>query len=317
MVRKGLGRGLTLLLGERSNPTGSLETVEPEYGTGLLEPTGIRVIPIESIVPNPFQPRHEMDPAALEELAQSIRQHGLLEPLLVRGLEGYPHTYQLIAGERRLRAAQRADLIKVPVIVREASDQELLEIALVENIQRENLNPVEEARAYRQLMDGVVKGGVGLTQQEVAERVGKSRTVIANLVRLLDLPEYVLESIRDGRISQGHGKILAGLDNGICEDAWRFVLEKNASVRELERFITESSNPSQTVESEAKRKATRKEKASSQDDPHWKAIQEALQERLRTKIIVHPNKDNSGTIEVHFFNLEDIDRLLESLDIEL
>ncbi len=315
MVRRGLGRGLATLLGERPS-------FQPNVGASLEQSTTfdsmdspVREVPIETISPNPYQPRVEIDPQALEELAQSIRQHGLLEPVLVRPLDVVENTYQIIAGERRLRAAQMAGLQQVPAIVHEAGEAEMLEIALVENIQRENLNPIEEARAYRRLLEGVGEGGAGLTQQEVADRVGKSRAVVANLLRLLDLPDYVQQSVQNGTISQGHAKILAGLAEEKCLEAWSYVLENRASVRDLEHFL--ATPAPQTAESSSTRSKPKSPSSQHPLDTHWNSIQEALQERLRTKVLVRKNKDGSGVIEVHFFNSEDLDRLLESLDIEL
>jgi ParB family chromosome partitioning protein len=273
------------------------------------------MVPPDEIQPNPYQPRLEMDQEALEELAQSIRVHGLLEPLLVRrdplGGEGY----QLIAGERRLRAAQLAGLSEVPVIQREATDAELLEIALVENIQRENLNPIDEARGYQLLLKGAAQGGAELTQQEVAERVGKSRAVIANLLRLLELPDYVQTSIQSGQLSQGHGKILAGLDPQAIQPAWHYAASTQCSVRELEGFLKARAESHPSKPKKGKTHAAKS--AAGPKDPHWQAVEEALQERLRTRVSVQPNADGSGRIEIQFFNSEDLDRLLESLDIEL
>lgn len=327
MVRKGLGRGLSTLLGERPasvyttdySRKGVIEEDAPQRN--LLE------IPTEQIDPNPYQPRTDFEPEALQELVDSIRQHGLLEPVLVRRDVPIPGRYQLIAGERRLKAAMLAGLESVPALLRETSEQEMLEIAIVENVQRENLNPIEEARAYRRLMDGVVESAPGLTQQEVADRVGKSRAVVANLLRLLDLPEPVLESIQEGNLSVGHGKILASLQRDLCLEAWRYSIENKATVRDLERFLSEKREadtpisvvqptiPEKTVDRSSSRAPETREEVEL--DIHWKSIQEALRERLRTKVVVHRRKDDSGTIEIHFFNIEDFDRLLESLDIEM
>lgn len=315
MVRRGLGRGLATLLGEK--PVSQLVSESSLGPVATIEASDspVRDLDVESIRPNPYQPRVELDPEALEELAQSIRQHGLLEPVLVRPLDPVENTYQLIAGERRLRASQLAGLQRVPAIVHEATEAEMLEIAIVENVQRENLNPIEEARAYRRLLEGVGEGGAGLTQQEVAERVGKSRAAVANLLRLLDLPEYVQESVQNGSLSQGHAKILAGLDGEKCREAWTYVLENKASVRDLEHFLAPpETQPSSTSSTRPKSKSRNTQNVL---DTHWVAVQEAIQERLRTKITLRKNKDDSGVIEVHFFNSEDLDRLLESLDIEL
>lgn len=314
MVRKGLGRGLSTLLGERP-------PIAVVSSAAVLEPEELRghpasAVPLDDILPNPYQPRLEMDQEALEELAQSIRVHGLLEPLLVRRDPQGGEGYQLIAGERRLRAAQLAGLTEVPVIQREATDAELLEIALVENIQRENLNPIDEARGCQLLLKGAAQGGIELTQQEVAERLGKSRAVIANLLRLLDLPDYVQTSIQSGQLSQGHGKVLAGLDPQEIQAAWQYTASNQCSVRELEGFLkARKREPHPGRPKKGKTQPTKPSAVSK--DPHWQAVEEALQERFRTRVSVHSNADGSGRIEIQFFNGEDLDRLLESLDIEL
>ncbi len=324
MVRRGLGRGLATLLGERVS---SSATLEPPLDTTAVPGSGetaVREIDVDLITPNPYQPRVELDPEALEELAQSIRQHGLLEPVLVRAIDTGGNSYQLIAGQRRLHAARLVGLERIPALVHEATEAEMLEIAIVENVQREDLNPIEEAMAYHRLLEGVGDGGAGLTQQEVADRVGKSRATVANLLRLLDLPEYVQDSVRNGSLSQGHAKILAGLSGEKCQEAWNYAVDNKSSVRDLERFLAKpvDETPIEVPESHSESAPQRQPKTkthSSQPalDPHWNSIQEALQERLRTKITLHKNKDDSGVIEVHFFGSEDLDRLLESLDIEL
>lgn len=319
MVRKGLGRGLSTLLGDRS----PVEGEEIENSTGLPHPEapfvpagrGLVEIPVGAIESNPFQPRLEMDPAQLEELAQSIRQQGLLEPLLVRAHPTVSGRYQLIAGERRLRASQIAGLGEVPAQVREASEAEMLEIALVENVQRENLNPIEEAKGYRMILDGSLPGAVPITQEDLAERVGKSRPAIANLLRLLDLPENVQASIQAGCLSQGHGKVLAGLSPELLQSAWEYAVREQASVRALEGFVKKASRAG--APPKAKPSARKATDPAAGADPHWTAIEEALQERLRTKVHVRRGADGSGVIEVSFFNNEDLDRLLECLDIEL
>lgn len=314
MVRKGLGRGLSTLLGEKQASAGPSRAPIEEQLERELPSAGVLLVHLESIEPNPYQPRTEMDEEALNELAGSIKTHGLLEPLLVRTHPARPHTYQLIAGERRMRASQRAGLAQVPVLVRKSTEAEMLEIAIVENVQRENLNPIEEGRAYQQLMEGG-PGMPSLTQLEVSERVGKSRATIANLLRLLDLPPFVQESILKGELSQGHGKILVGLDEERARQAWEYACRETASVRALEQFLKklETSGPEGFLPRPARKSAA--EPAAV--DPNITAIQEALQERLRTKVSVRFHKGGAGVVEAHFFNSEDLDRLLESLDIEL
>ncbi len=321
MVRKGLGRGLSSLLGERSpverEETDERAEIRPSEDSHGHLARGLHDLPVGAIDSNPFQPRLEMDLAQLEELAQSIRRQGLLEPLLVRRHPSVSGRYQLIAGERRLRASQIAELEQVPAQVREASEAEMLEIALVENVQRENLNPIEEAKGYRLMLDGTLPGSVPLTQEELAERVGKSRPVIANLLRLLELPEEVQVSIQSGQLSQGHGKVLAGLPTDRLSAAWRYAVQHQVSVRALEEYVKKGPHTSTPSERSPRGKVRPQAGEGPPPDPHWTAIEEALHERLRTKVQVRRGADGSGVIEVSFFNNEDLDRLLECLDIEL
>ncbi|MCB9767245.1 MAG: ParB/RepB/Spo0J family partition protein [Candidatus Omnitrophica bacterium] len=321
MARKGLGRGLSTLLGdEKKNEEGAAvepavaaPTVEDREGT---QSTGPSSLPIHLIDPNPYQPRVEMDQEGIEELTQSVRNHGILEPLLVRRHPSDPERFQLIAGERRLRAAKGAELEKVPALVRDSKDLEMMEIAIVENVQRENLNPIEEAEGYRRLIDASIEAGEGLNQETLAKKVGKNRTTIANLFRLLDLPDYVQETIRSGVLSQGHGKILAGLDGNRCKSAWNFVLKEGASVRALEKFLKSKKEKSE----EGSEREVKTEEAPDPNDPtsiHLRSIEEALRERFRAKVKVSQKKDQSGTIQINYYNNEELSRILESVDVEL
>src|SRR5947207_15377709 len=213
--RKALGRGLSALL-----------------GTSDLETDQLREIDIERILPNSHQPRKSFDEDALNELANSIREHGLVQPIVVRPLEdGF---FQLIAGERRWRASQRVGLVKIPAIIRESGEHAALEIALIENLQREDLNPIEEAQAYERLINDF-----GLTQEEVARRVGKSRTTIANMLRLLRLPIEVQQWLRENRLTPGHAKALLSLSdlNAILDSA-RKIIEGSYSVRQAEVLVS-------------------------------------------------------------------------------
>lgn len=217
--RRGLGRGLGALI-----PHGD-EDDRQEFASGL------RAVAVEAIRPNPHQPRSVLEDDALDELAASIEEHGLIQPLIVND-EG-DDTYTLIAGERRWRAAQRAGLSQVPVVVKEASPQAMLEMALIENIQRADLNPLEEAAAYRQLIDDF-----GLTQAQVAQRVGKSRPAVANFVRLLDLPEDVQAAVVAGEVSGGHARALLGASTSEQQVAlMRTITDKDLSVRQTEAIV--------------------------------------------------------------------------------
>ena len=229
MARKGgLGRGLSALTPESEQAPRDLRVPSSE-------------VPIGDIVPNPQQPRTVMDPEQLAELSESIKMYGIIQPLLVTQEVGHDGrtVYQLIAGERRLRAAKAAGLERVPVTIRQTTPQELLEIAIVENVQRADLNPIEEAIAYQRLMEEF-----GLTQREVAERVGKSRTAVANTLRLTELPVDVRASITAGEISEGHGRALLGLPTEAERlSAWQLVVKHGLSVRETERMVREGVKP--------------------------------------------------------------------------
>ena len=216
MARQTLGRGLSALLSE-GPATAAAETPDVEVAIDLIEP-------------NPQQPRHRFTDTALEELTQSIRANGVIQPVVLRRVNG---RFQIVAGERRWRAAQRAGLHKVPAVIREVSDEKLLELALIENIQRQELNPIEEGKAYRKLIDTL-----GLTQETVAERLGKDRTVIATLMRLLKLPDDIQKHIEEGKLSAGHGRaLLLSDDPKVQRSLANSAIDNSWSVRDLERAV--------------------------------------------------------------------------------
>jgi ParB family transcriptional regulator, chromosome partitioning protein len=278
--RKALGRGLSALL-----------------GTADLETDQLRDVDIERILPNSHQPRKAFDDDALNELASSIRSHGVVQPLVVRPLEdGF---FQLIAGERRWRAAQRAGLTRVPVVVREAGEHDALEIALIENLQREDLNPIEEAQAYERL---IVE--FGLTQEDVAKRVGKNRATIANMLRLLRLPPEVQQWLRENQLTTGHAKALLSLSdlNAILDSA-RKIIQGNYSVRQAETLVSRYSKDA----------AGKDEPVAGQIvDPNVKAAIHALEQALGTKVSIQES-GGQGKIELHFFSFEEMNRLYEGL----
>jgi len=221
MRKRGLGRGLDALI-----PPAGGEAWEAGAGVG----SNIVEIEVDRIKPNPFQPRHKMDQKALQELADSIRVHGILQPVVVRQVED---GYQLVTGERRWRAAMLAGLKKLPAVIRQCDDQEMIEFALIENLQREDINPIEEAEAYFQLARRF-----GMTQEEIAARVGKSRAAVANTMRLLQLPEPIKEAIRNGELSEGHGRALLALDDEQkMLHAFSLVQRHNLSVRQTEELV--------------------------------------------------------------------------------
>ena len=268
-MRKVLGKGLTQLLGEQFEGSASEAAVD-------------------AIVPNPRQPRTGFEDAALQELAASVKEYGVLNPLTVRPLsEG---RYELIAGERRLRAARIAGLKTVPVVIRAASDQGSLELAMIENVQREDINAMEAARAYRRLMDEF-----GLTQDAVADKVGKARPTIANSLRLLKLPPKVQEGLHEGRITEGHARALLAFPQPDQQMAmYHAIAEKGLSVREVER----AAQPTQ---------AKARPRKGSQD-PNLAAVERSLGERLGA-----PVKIANGRIEIAFFGDDDLQRLIEAL----
>jgi ParB family transcriptional regulator, chromosome partitioning protein len=278
MPRRGLGRGLDVLI-----PAGDAEA------EGLLQ------VPVDAIQPNPHQPRTRLSESSLAELAASIREHGVIQPLVVtRSAEG---TYQLITGERRWRAARLAGLTKVPALIKEAAPQEMLELALVENIQRADLNPLEEALAYRHLVEEF-----GLSQGEVAQRVGKSRPAINNLMRLLSASAEVQQALLDGGITEGHGRALLGLDSeGAQAEALAVVLQKELSVRETEALVRrmrlreEAPPPSAAVA-----------------DPQIRALEERFCEALGTRVRLRHGK-NKGRVVIYYYSDEEFHALYQRL----
>jgi ParB family chromosome partitioning protein len=281
-MRKALGRGLEALL------PGAAPGEQPL-------PAARDRVPISEIRPNPDQPRRHFEEGPLETLAASIRRRGLLQPLLVRRVSG---GYELIAGERRLRAAERAGLDVVPVVVREADPRERLELALIENVQRENLTPLEEAEAYRHLIESY-----GLTQEEVAEAVGKSRPAVANALRLLTLPEAVKAQLEGGDLSAGHARAVLSIGGETAQVEFaRELVADRASKGEAERRARERRAHA------GKRKAT----VRRPEDPHWRAIAEELTRTLGTRVRVSP-RARGGTIEIEFYSEPELSRLLDRL----
>lgn len=249
--------------------------------------------PVEAIEPNPYQPRQSFSDNELEEMAESVREKGILTPLLVTRTEA---GYQLIAGERRWRAAQKAGARRVPVVVREASPAEALELALIENIHRKDLNPIEEAVAYRKLLDET-----GATQETLAKRLGKDRSSIANLLRLLHLPSAIQEDLIQGRMSMGHARVLAGLKTQSEQLALRDrILGRNLSVRQAESMAKRRPGP---------RRRTRE---TPEEDHYLASVEDRLKRSLGTKVEIQ-KKGSRGRIILHFYSDDELDRLLEAL----
>ena len=249
---------------------------------------------LSDIVPNKEQPRQEFDEKSLEELADSIRQFGIIQPLVVQPKGKY---YELIAGERRWRAAKLAGLKEVPVVIREFSARETMEISLIENIQRENLNPIEEAIAFKRLINEF-----DLKQDEVAERVSKSRTAITNSMRLLKLPEEVQQMLIDGRISSGHARALLSIENaGLQLEIAEKIAGENLSVRDVEKL----------VKSLDQEKKTRKDKESPQVAAAYKSIEEKLKGIVGSKVEIKRNKKGNGKIEIEYYSQTELERIIE------
>ncbi|MCU0226651.1 MAG: ParB/RepB/Spo0J family partition protein [Bryobacterales bacterium] len=283
-----MGKGLGALLTTRPN---TLSSTLPQ------EPSKASSIPIGSIEPNPLQPRTVFHQAALDELAQSIRANGIIQPLIVRSVNG---STQLVAGERRLRAAGLAGLTHVPVVFSDIDDARLLEVTLIENIQREDLNPLEVAEAYQRLIDEL-----GLTHEQIAERTGKDRSTITNHLRLLRLPPTIQQLVADRRLSMGHARALVAIPDAEQQIALaNKVAAESLSVREMERLARQhSSGPKQ--EPSAAREP--------QLDPNWKAAIADLQRVLGTKVTIQLGSRGSGKLEIAFFSHQELERIYEIL----
>lgn len=271
--RRALGRGLGALISGAGGEQNSAH---------------VTLVALSSIRPNPMQPRQQFREEAVAELAESIRQKGILQPLLVRQ---NGDVYELVAGERRLRAAERAGLTRVPVAVRDVDDEEMLELALIENIQREDLNPIEEARAYKSMMSEL-----NITQQELSERVGKDRSTIANTVRLLQLPDKIRSEIETGAISAGHARALATVSSDRAKiDLAKRVVSQHLSVRQTERL--------------AKARSASK----GPGDADAVAAERRLTESLGTRVRLQGKKAGGGKIEIEYYSLEQLNGLIERL----
>ena len=290
MKRRGLGRGLTSLIPE--------SPAVPASASG--EETGLRILPIEDVSPNPRQPRQAIAPEALAELAASIKEHGLIQPIIVTAARpDDPTPYIIIAGERRWRASRLAGLSEIPAVIKEASRQDMLELALVENIQRSDLNPLEEAAAYQTLIEDF-----HLTQEQVADRVGKSRTAVANIVRLLRLPTPVKNALIEGQIREGHARALLGLsDEQAMTEAAKLVIDRGLSVRQTEELVRRLNTPA----------APPPEKEDDlSNTPESKALEDRLRAHLGTKVNLFRTR-KGGRIVIHFYSEEELADIYDKL----
>jgi ParB family chromosome partitioning protein len=295
---KGLGRGLGALLGEtrREEP---LSGANGRAGEGGKPTSGLAVLPIGDITPDPHQPRRHFDEAALEELAASIAQRGVIQPIIVRRMDN--GRYQLVAGERRWRAAQKAQLHELPALIRDLSDRDVMALALIENLQREDLNPIEEARAYNRLAESE-----GLTQAEIARMVDKSRSHVANLQRLLALPEPVIGLVERGSLSMGHARALIGVED--AEAIAAAAVAQQMSVRDVEKLVRRKAQ-----QGEAPRRRVRTARDSS-DDADIAAVQGHLEDVLGLPVRIQADADpQTGAVTIRYVTLDQLDLICQRL----
>lgn len=302
MAGKRLGKGLDVLIPTGlSVKSGSQKSEETDKKTAdKPETSSETVVKITMVEPNRDQPRKNFDEDALQELADSIKQFGLLQPILVQPRDGY---YEIVAGERRWRAAKLAGLKEVPVIIRDLTEQEILEIALIENIQRENLNPIEEAQAYKKLLTEF-----HLKQDEVAERVSKSRAAVTNSMRLLKLTDEVQQMVINDMISTGHARALLAIEdpNEQFNLAQR-IFDEKLSVRDIEKLVKTIGKPQKEKKEKEKNESL---------EAVYQSIQEKLKQRLNTKVDVIGKGDGSGKIEIEFYSHDDLERVLDMINGE-
>ncbi len=280
MEKRGLGRGISALIPQQQ---------------GVTEQEKINFAKLEQVKPNPFQPREEINPHNLEELVQSIKEKGIIQPVLVRrkGDE-----YELIAGERRLRAAKILNLAEIPILIRDATDEESLELALIENIQRQSLNPIEQAKAYQYLINRF-----GITQERIAQIMGKARVSITNILRLLKLPREVQEEIKKGRLSFAHARALLEIGEPVAQqELTGEIIAKSLSVKELGNIIRHR----------RERGIKRKKHIEAQREPYLLALEEQLQQILGTRLRIFRGKKR-GYIQIEFYSQEDLERITGKL----
>lgn len=275
-TKKALGRGLSALI-----------------KTSDTDQEGVREVDIDLLVPNRFQPRTDFDEGKLNELAQSIKANGVLQPILARKVDG---RYEIVAGERRWRAAQLAGLFRIPVVVKSIKDDRLLEVALVENIQRENLNPIEAAKAFYRL-----HSELGLAHDDIAHRTGKDRTTVTNYIRLLKLPKEVQHLLAEGKLSMGHARALLALDSATDQkELAQKAVKGSWSVRQVEKAVTREDPGKSSIQVETK----------TDLDPNVKHALEELERVLGTRVRLHP-QGNRGSLEIEYYSADDLNRIYE------
>lgn len=295
MAVKGLGRGLSALFSdtEEAYENAQTESGNPAAGSGATE------VDLSEVFPNPDQPRKAFDENALNDLTNSIKEHGVIMPLVVNKAD---NGYMIIAGERRYRAAKRAGLEKVPVIIKELGEREIQEISLIENLQREDLNPIEAAYGMKRLMEEF-----HLTQEVLAERLGKSRPAIANTLRLLTLSQEVIDLVRDGKLSSGHARTLVPVSHEAQSQLAAECVKNGWSVREMERAVKQYLNPPEVL-------AKEKEKKNALANVELKHLVERMRSTFRTKVSLI-GTDKKGRIYIDYYTRDDLDRISELLDI--
>jgi len=302
--KRGLGRGLNALFDDDEVIADAVDSNDDETAQPSVSGRAKQMAGIEFLQPGTLQPRQHFDEDALQQLADSIKVHGLLQPILVRPVPGEEGYYEIIAGERRWRAAQKAQLHQVPIIPLELSDIEALEIALIENLQREDLNAVDEARGYQKLMEDY-----GHTQEKLAEALGKSRSYIANMVRLLQLPGRVLKFLEEGDLSVGHARALITAKDP--EELAKAVVSRGLSVRETEKLAAETSDAPRKSKSSAQSSA--KSSAKSKKDVDTLALEDEISNALGMRVSIDTKDGKQGTLKVEFKDLDQLDEVLHRL----
>jgi ParB family transcriptional regulator, chromosome partitioning protein len=300
MAKQALGKGLGALISGPANAVAASRPAMPVTAAAPAPGEAVRRVPLDQVVPSPLQPRKEFEQEHLTELMDSIREHGIIQPLIVRQVNG---KMELIAGERRFRASRELGLKELPVIVRTASDRDVLEMALIENLQREDLNPIEEARAYERL-----SRDFQMRQEDIAQRVGKNRATVANAIRLLDLPVNVQNLLSQGQITTGHAKVLLSLKTGADQQrAADEVVKKALTVRATEKLAAQILNPP----------APKPEPSGGSVElaNALRSVEQRLISKLSTNVSLH-HGEKKGRIEIDYYGAEDLNRLLSLMGVE-
>jgi ParB family chromosome partitioning protein len=305
--RRALGRGLNALFGEDENdkPSPVMDDVA-ESNSVQQNPNGRKLVSVSQLVPGKYQPRHHFNDDSIAELAKSIAQHGLIQPILVRPMEDGSGSYEIVAGERRWRAAQKAQLHEVPIIIRDLDDTTTLEIALIENLQREDLNAVDEARALKQLADQF-----DYTSEQVAEKIGKSRSYVANMLRLVELCPPVLAMLANGKISAGHARALLTLSADQQEEQAKKIAALGLSVRQTEKMVSELQG--RGVKSRVEKLGKKVAKAGGDKDLNTLALEREVSNVLGMTVTIDMSSQQEGALSISFRTLDQLDEVLHRL----